>query len=227
MSPLSKLFFLAGLAVQATAYSTVKVVVGKTGLSFVPNNITAAVGDVLEFHFWAKNHSVVQGLWSEGCQPATHGGFFSGFFPTAAGVANPKVFRVTINDTDPLVFYCAQNTGSHCKNGMVGVVNPSGSNTLEAYLPKAQAATTAVAPPTVFGGVVLAPEGDTSTATMTVSVSASAAPSGTSAATGTSGSSGTTSTSASASPTRTNGAAALGVSFAGLAVAGAAAVVFV
>ncbi len=77
----SKILLAAGLAMQATA-STIRVDVGKSGLTFSPNTFNASAGDVLEFHFYAKNHSVVQGDFDNPCNPAPSAGFFSGFFPT-------------------------------------------------------------------------------------------------------------------------------------------------
>lgn len=38
---------------------------------------------------------------------------------------------MTLQDTDPKVFYCSQ--GQHCKSGMVGVINGLGNRTFEAY----------------------------------------------------------------------------------------------
>jgi len=61
---------------------------------------------------------------------------------------------VTVNNTDPIVIYCSQNTGSHCKNGMAAVINPSGSSNLQNYLTLAKSASTAQSPPSVFGGIV-------------------------------------------------------------------------
>lgn len=52
---------------------------------FVPNELTAAVGDVLEFHFagpglgvLGANHSVAMGDFDSPCMPAREG-FFSGY----------------------------------------------------------------------------------------------------------------------------------------------------
>jgi hypothetical protein len=57
---------------------------------FVPNEITANVGDILEFHFEGPgkgvlggNHSVAQGTWDRPCEPA-NSGFFSGYMPVNA-----------------------------------------------------------------------------------------------------------------------------------------------
>ncbi len=84
ISPATFLLATASLA----AASTIPVLVGKTGLTFEPNTIHANPGDVIEFQFFAKNHSVVAGDFTAACRPASSGGFYSGFFPTAAGVAN-------------------------------------------------------------------------------------------------------------------------------------------
>ena len=78
--------FLTSVAMAATATAaTVRIDVGQNGLAFTPNNVTAAMGDMLQFHFHAINHSVVMGDFSSPCQPATTGGFFSGFMPTSSG----------------------------------------------------------------------------------------------------------------------------------------------
>jgi plastocyanin len=60
--------------------------VGKNGLTFEPNEIRAQQGDVIEFRFWPRNHSVVAGDFNNPCRPAEDNGFFSGFFPTQQGV---------------------------------------------------------------------------------------------------------------------------------------------
>jgi plastocyanin len=95
MSPLTNTIVLAiaGLATQTSA-STIKVAVGKSGLTFAPDTVTASAGDVLEFHFYAKNHSVVMGDWTDACVPAKTGGFYSGFFPTAANTSNVRPPRM-------------------------------------------------------------------------------------------------------------------------------------
>lgn len=50
---------------------------------FDPTNTTADVGDILEFHFKAHNRSIVMGDYDKPCQPASTGGFYSGFFVEA------------------------------------------------------------------------------------------------------------------------------------------------
>lgn len=132
MSPLINniLLLAASFSPLASAVNHV-IVVGKEGLTFNPPDLKANLGDTLEFRFWAKNHSVVQGNWQTACQPHENG-FFSGFVPQAdATKPNGQVFKVTLEDTDPKVFYCSQ--GMHCKSGMVGVINGLGNRTFEAY----------------------------------------------------------------------------------------------
>ena len=54
---------------------------------------------------------------------AAGGGFYSGFIASPVGSpAAPQHFVVTINDTQPHWFYCAQDR--MCNAGMVGVINP-------------------------------------------------------------------------------------------------------
>jgi len=80
----SAALFLATASLAASA--TIPVSVGKTGLTFEPNVIRASVGDVIEFQFYARNHSVVSGDFTGACIPGMSGGFYSGFFPTQSGV---------------------------------------------------------------------------------------------------------------------------------------------
>lgn len=105
---------------------------------FMPNDVTAEVGDIIEFHFGGPgngilggNHSVAQGVWGDPCTPKD-GGFWSGFMAVnETSTENDFVFRVEVNDTNPIVFYCAQAV--HCTRGMHGVVNGNGDETLKSY----------------------------------------------------------------------------------------------
>ena len=63
---------------------TIAVGVGEGGLVFNPESVTADVDDLLQFHFYPKNHSVVQGSFSSPCQPLA-GGVYSGFMPEETG----------------------------------------------------------------------------------------------------------------------------------------------
>ena len=122
------------------------ITVGKGSNSFVPNNVVAAVGDVISFSFYPLNHSVVKAQYGYPCVPyedlgPNREGWFSGFHPVPVVTANVSFsetygaispclinyvqlpsFNVTINDTEPLFYYCSA-PGSCIDYGMVGAVN--------------------------------------------------------------------------------------------------------
>ncbi|KAG8415358.1 hypothetical protein J3459_011428 [Metarhizium acridum] len=146
-----KVAAFSALAAQASA-KTIRIDVGKDGLAFSPDSVTAAKGDILEYHFY-KQHSVAMGDFANGCTPAAQGGFFSGVMKTSGNGENKEVFQVTVNGTDPMAFYCT--VASHCQNGMVGVVNPSSTDSLDEYKSTAKSASANRAPPAMFGGKVV------------------------------------------------------------------------
>lgn len=84
-----------------------------------------------------------------------------------------QTFEVTVNNTDPIFFYCSQNKFSHCISGMSGVVNePSSGDTLDAYQAAAKSVKSASNPATVFGGRLVANAEATSSATTTAAPAA-------------------------------------------------------
>jgi len=59
---------------------------------FEPNEIEAAVGDLIQFQFYPVNHSVVRAAFADPCVPIEDSssgngtaGFYSGFMPVAKG----------------------------------------------------------------------------------------------------------------------------------------------
>ena len=56
-------------------------------------------------------------------------GFFSGFKPVDAILTDPPKFYLTVNDTDPIFYYCGA-PGSCINYQMVGVINPNASTSL-------------------------------------------------------------------------------------------------
>ena len=72
------------ITVPLTLAKTISIGVGQGGLVFEPESVTADIGDLLQFHFYPKNHSVVQGSFSSPCQPLTPG-VYSGFLPEETG----------------------------------------------------------------------------------------------------------------------------------------------
>jgi len=122
--------FSLGLALLPFVVATVHDVQvgGPAGqLEYVPDALSAAVGDQVVFHFNPKNHTVSQSAFANPCG-LKEGGFHSGFNPVAANssVDSRPTFTVTVNDTDPVWIYCAQAAGlptSHCGQGMVFAIN--------------------------------------------------------------------------------------------------------
>lgn len=104
------LFLTAALAGQAAA-ANIKIVanadydelnVDKV-FQFIPNQVRARVGDVLEFHFagvgkgvLGGNHSVAQGMFGRPCQPAPNG-FWSGYMPVNATSAEAVRLGLLVN----------------------------------------------------------------------------------------------------------------------------------
>src|SRR5262245_57522497 len=81
-----KTVFVTAASLAAQVHAANYKVTANTDLTFSPNEVTAAVGDTVEFFFTPKNHSVVAGTFDSPCQPATSGGFFSGYMPVSSGV---------------------------------------------------------------------------------------------------------------------------------------------
>jgi len=139
-------------AAAISGVTTVKVSNANGDLTFTPDNFTAPVGQVIEFLFYPKTHSVAQAAFATPCEPlANNTGFFSGGFTTASGT-NADVFTITVNDTKPIWFYCGYPT--HCEAGMVGVINPpaDGSKTIDEFKAAAAKVSNTVAPTIVQGG---------------------------------------------------------------------------
>lgn len=115
-----------GNLVSRTGWTGVthSVVVGRGGLHFDPENVVAEIGDTIEWHFTAANHSVAQSDFAHPCKPLADGtSFFSGFnFVTASG-QNPNVYQITVIDKNPIWYYCPQTVKNHCQSGMLGVIN--------------------------------------------------------------------------------------------------------
>ncbi|KAL6887044.1 Cupredoxin [Trichoderma evansii] len=210
----------AVLAAISASAAIIRVEVGQTGLKYTPDTIKANKGDIVEFHFDGM-HSVVAGDFSKPCTPATSGGFYSGILPTG----DETFFSITINNTDPVFFYCVVD--SHCQGGMVGVIN-QGSDTLDAFRTAASNTDSSVSPKAAFGGTlsssaVTSGGGSSSTPASTESTSASTEASSVS----TTASKTTASGSSSSSPTHTSSSASkyltgsiAGVACLALAVAG-------
>lgn len=111
-------------------------------LAFYPSNIQANAGDMVQFQFHPKNHSVVQSTFDNPCVPIQNimanktDAFYSGFMPTAATTNSTSqllTYTIRVPDDKPIWFYCSQ--GKHCQAGMVGAINApaSGEKTVQAF----------------------------------------------------------------------------------------------
>lgn len=94
---------------------------GKPMLKYSPDNINAAVGDVVKFNFMAANHTVTQSSFNDPCN-AIDGGFKSGVRMNPKDEVGKETFEFTVSDDKPIWVYCGVAT--HCKQGMVFAVNP-------------------------------------------------------------------------------------------------------
>jgi plastocyanin len=192
----------AALATFATVASAVQtqVIVGGGPLAYNPPQVTAAVGDTIQFVFMPKNHTVTQSTFAAPCQ-AMPNGLDSGFVPVAANATSTQAFTITVNTTTPLWFYCRQveyvtcstpsvfhSLGlsyalffSHCQNGMVFAVNPTANKTFAAFQGAANASgTTTSASPSASSGSSGTGTGSTGTGSTATGAGASSSPSSTS-----------------------------------------------
>jgi len=127
------------------------VMVGQSGLTFTPSEITAAAGDTVTFVFYPKNHTVTQSTFAAPCTKAANA-IASGFQPVAANATNVPAMTITINDTTPLWFYCGQTAPvSHCGSGMVFAVNPTADKSFSMFQATANATLTATSNTTTGG----------------------------------------------------------------------------
>ncbi|KAJ3512180.1 hypothetical protein NM208_g15352 [Fusarium decemcellulare] len=124
----------AALVGVAQAVDVQVVSVGKngatnaTGLKFWPEKITAEPGTMVQFQFWAGNHTVTQSSFDDPCIPignvnSSVQGIYSGYQPVEASMAKGMIptYTIEIKDNKPLWIFCSK--GQHCQSGMSMVIN--------------------------------------------------------------------------------------------------------
>ena len=84
------------VALPLSLAKNISISVGQTGLAFDPDVVTANTGDLLNFHFYPKNHTVAQSSFSSPCHPST-GGVYSGFMPETAEGVGPRSSSLDIS----------------------------------------------------------------------------------------------------------------------------------
>jgi hypothetical protein len=144
----------------------------------------------VEFQFFPLNHSVVRAEYTYPCIPYEmvnpgKQGFFSGFKPVDAVLPNPPVWRLTINDTNPIFYYCAA-PGACVNDQMVGVINPNATTLIQTQIQDAKNSNVDLAPGEPFpseGGTTVngAPSSLVSAATAQSTTTPSSTPSASSA----------------------------------------------
>ncbi|KAF5879101.1 putative extracellular serine-rich protein [Botrytis fragariae] len=198
---ISTVYAAANTTTSQTHIVRVGQVNNSTALRYFPDNISAKVGDTIQFQFAAGNHTVTQSTFDAPCVPISQSsnntGVFSGFMNVAAGLNSTgmvPVFSMPVKVATPLWFYCSQ--GKHCQNGMVLVVNENtaanSTRSLANFAALAAKATKNIAPTS---------NGTSSTSSSTSSTSNSGSSGSTGSSSGSSGSSSTATTLSPASGT--------------------------
>ncbi|XMA16799.1 hypothetical protein WAI453_009590 [Rhynchosporium graminicola] len=153
--------------------------VGAVPHLFSPNDFKAAIGDIIEFRFYPLNHSVARAAYKNPCTPyEVNGigkqGFWSGFKPVSVILPDPPKFRLLVNDTEPIFFYCSAPAACN-KDGMVGVINPNSTHTFETQYAFAHNSTLAFSPGESFLAEEDVPTKSASSSSSTSTTSASTA----------------------------------------------------
>lgn len=95
------------VALPLSLARNISISVGQAGLAFEPDVVTANKGDLLNFHFYPKNHSVAQSSFSSPCHPST-GGVYSGFMPETAEGVGPRLSSLDISRSYVETNLCAR-----------------------------------------------------------------------------------------------------------------------
>jgi plastocyanin len=99
------------------ATHTVIVAPTKGVFRMMPFATNASVGDTIEFHWGADQHTVTKSSALLPCNKSSDAPVF------ASGEQNKSfVFTQVVNDTKPTFYYCG--TPTHCEKGMFGIINP-------------------------------------------------------------------------------------------------------
>ena len=75
---------------------------GEAGLIFSPNTLTAMPGDMVEFTFMSKNHTLTQSTFAEPCKKMKEG-VDSGFLPNPDNTLSPPPsYAFQVKDKKPI-----------------------------------------------------------------------------------------------------------------------------
>jgi plastocyanin len=151
--------------------ATIDVTVGSLNgtIGYTPEYVNASIGDIVQFTFQQKNHTVTQSSFASPCSPL-QSGFDSGFVPVGPNVTSGfTTAELTIENSDPVWIYCRQTTPvSHCESGMVFAVNPGSDAKFAAFKAAAMgqnSTSTAAASAVTVTATVTVSDGQTITTT--------------------------------------------------------------
>ncbi|KAG5774600.1 hypothetical protein H9Q72_000088 [Fusarium xylarioides] len=129
---------IVALAAVAEAVDVQVVSVGRnsatnaTGLKFWPEKITAEPGTMVQFQFWAGNHTVTQSTFDDPCVPIGNvmsnvTGIYSGYQPVEASMSKGMIptYTIMVKDKKPMWLFCSK--AKHCQGGMSMVINENTS----------------------------------------------------------------------------------------------------
>jgi len=121
---------------------------GTNAFVYTPNQVTAKVGDRINFELHVKNHTATQSSFAQPCTRQRNTvtnelGVDSGFMPIPTNPVPTQIPVWTIEvkqDSSPIWLFC--NQANHCNSGMVFAINApeSGNHTFQAFLEKAKTA---------------------------------------------------------------------------------------
>ncbi|KAK8064020.1 hypothetical protein PG996_008672 [Apiospora saccharicola] len=137
------------------AAKIIPVIIGGQQVTMVPNLVTAAVGDIVQFQFANGNHTVTQSSETAPCTPLQNtlpGAVHSGHIPFKDGQTTVGTFNMPVLSTEPMFIYCA--TGPHCQLGQMMVINPKTADQVVQYFKVSNQAKANVDAKTVAGGTV-------------------------------------------------------------------------
>ncbi|KAK8035228.1 Extracellular serine-rich protein [Apiospora rasikravindrae] len=137
------------------AAKIIPVIIGGQQVTMVPNLVTAAVGDIVQFQFANGNHTVTQSSETAPCTPLQNslpGAVHSGHIPFNDGQTTVGTFNMPVLTTEPMFIYCA--TGPHCQLGQMMVINPKTADQVVQYFKVSNQAKANVDAKTVAGGTV-------------------------------------------------------------------------
>jgi plastocyanin len=97
---------------QGKMGKTIEVTVGGTaGLVYSPSTINAEIGDIVQFNFMSKNHTVTQSTFPVPCKKMD-GGMDSGFMPNMMDGTPPPAFKMQVMKKDPLCKHISDPSSS-------------------------------------------------------------------------------------------------------------------